>query len=56
MGFGIVFLGIMGLFLWAYLVYWVIKTRKQNHHLTAQDRADDAAAERALEAEEGKIE
>ncbi|MFO0920212.1 MAG: hypothetical protein U0451_00900 [Candidatus Saccharimonadales bacterium] len=56
MGFGIVFLGIMGLFLWAFVVYWIIKTRKQHHQLTAQDKADDDAAERALEAEEGKIE
>lgn len=54
MGFGYVFLGIMGIFLWGFIIYWMVQKRKNHHEPTAQDIADDQAAEKALDAEEHK--
>ena len=54
MGFGIVFLGIMGLFLWGFLMFWFIRSRKNHHEPTKQELADDRAVERALEKEENQ--
>lgn len=52
MGFGVVFLGIMGLFLWGFLIYWFIRSRRSRHEPTKQEMADERAVNKALEAEE----
>ncbi|MCA9332725.1 hypothetical protein KDA00_02525 [Candidatus Saccharibacteria bacterium] len=53
MGFGLVFLGILGIFLWIFIIAWFIKTRKKNGKPSVQEMADDMAVEKALHKEEG---
>ncbi len=52
MGFGPVFIFILGLAVWIALVYFGVQYYKKSKNKSAQDIADEKAAESALDKEE----
>lgn len=52
MGFGPVFIFILGLAVWIALMYFAVKYYRNSKNKTAQDIADEKAAEAALDREE----
>lgn len=51
MGFGPVFMIIIGIFLWIFIVILIVRSRKNRHTPSAHEVADEAAVDKIIEAE-----